>query len=323
MLFIYVKMDKKPLSRPIMEVSRGTCLEQRRGRIGDMGMAKHEIVVADKHLPAWIYLHEKNQTSYIEPHWHSSIEISYTLSGSISDFFIAGQSYKTQPGRILVVNSAELHSIRAIHDPKQDPRALTIIFPYRIIKRYRPDIQAYQFTINSVDLEEGARLPAYQALQEKLTAIADLYYTRDHLRKTILLLEILELLLDHFLEKRRITLSDKQDRQQKERITDIKIYIEDNFRAELALEDIANASYLSKEHLARFFKEQKNITVIQYLNYVRAKHAYPLLLEGQMTATQVALDCGFSGLRTMDRALVKNYGLTSREIRKKAINQRP
>ena len=156
-----------------------------------------------------------------------------------------------------------------------------------------------------------------------VTAIADLYYTRDHLRKTILLLEILELLLDHFLEKRRIALSDKQDRQQKERITDIKIYIEDNFRAELALEDIANASYLSKEHLARFFKEQMNITVIQYLNYVRAKHAYPLLLEGQMTATQVALDCGFSGLRTMDRALVKNYGLTSREIRKKAINQRP
>ena len=286
-------------------------------------MAKHEIVVADKHLPAWIYLHEQNQPAYIEPHWHTSVEISYTLSGSINNFFIAGQSYKTRPGQILVINSADLHSIRAIHDSKQDPRALTIIFPYRIIKRYRPDIQAYQFTINSVDLEEGARLPAYQALQEKLTAIADLYYTRDHLRKTILLLEILELLLDHFLEKRRIALSDKQDRQQKERITDIKIYIEDNFRAELALEDIANASYLSKEHLARFFKEQMNITVIQYLNYVRAKHAYPLLLEGQMTATQVALDCGFSGLRTMDRALVKNYGLTSREIRKKAINQRP
>ena len=273
-----------------------------------MGMAKHEIVVADKHLPAWIYLHEKNQTSYIEPHWHSSIEISYTLSGSISDFFIAGQSYKTQPGRILVVNSAELHSIRAIHDPKQDPRALTIIFPYRIIKRYRPDIQAYQFTINSVDLEEGARLPAYQALQEKLTAIADLYHSKDHLRKTILLLEILELLLDHFLEKRKICSSDRQDQKQKERLTDIKTYIEENFRAELALEDIANFCYLSKEHLARFFKEHMNITVIQYLNFVRAKHAYPLLLEGQLTATQVALDCGFSGLRTMDRALVKNFG---------------
>lgn len=288
-----------------------------------MGKAKHEIVVVDKHLPAWIYLHEKNQTSYIEPHWHSSIEISYTLSGSISDFFIAGQSYKTQPGRILVVNSAELHSIRASHDPYQENKALTIIYPYRVVSRFQPNLQAYQFQINDLTAEEQRAHPAYRHLQEKLEAIAALYHSKDHLRKTILLLEILELLLGHFLEKRRIALSDKQDRQQKERLTEIKTYIEDNFRAELALEDIANVCYLSKEHLARFFKEQMNITVIQYLNYVRAKHAYPLLLEGQMTATQVALDCGFSGLRTMDRALVKTYGLTSREIRKKAINKRP
>ena len=245
------------------------------------------------------------------------------ISMSISNFFIAGHSYKTSPGQILVVNSADLHSIRTFHDPEQDERALTIIFPYRIIKRYKSDIHAYKFNINTLSEEKWGSHPAYQALQEKLESIAALYHTDAHLRKTILLLEILELLLEYFLEKRKITLSDKQDSQQKERLTDIKTYIEENFRAELALEDIANFCYLSKEHLARFFKEHMNITVIQYLNFVRSKHAYPLLLEGQLTATQVALDCGFSGLRTMDRALVKNYGLTSREIRKKAINQRP
>lgn len=93
-------------------------------------MPKHEIVVPDDHLPAWLYLHEQNQPAYIRPHWHTSVEISYTLSGSsINNFFIAGQSYKTRPGQILVINSADLHSIRAIHDSKQDPRALTIIFP--------------------------------------------------------------------------------------------------------------------------------------------------------------------------------------------------
>ena len=286
-------------------------------------MPKHEIVVPDDHLPAWIYLHDQNQSGYIEPHWHTSVEISYTLSGSINNFFIAGQSYKTRPGQILVINSADLHSIRTFHDPEQDERALTIIFPYRIIKRYKSDIHAYKFNINTLSEEKWDSHPAYHRLQEKLEAIAALYHSKDHLRKTILLLEILELLLDHFLEKRKICSSDRQDQKQKERLTDIKTYIEENFRAELALEDIANFCYLSKEHLARFFKEHMNITVIQYLNFVRAKHAYPLLLEGQLTATQVALDCGFSGLRTMDRALVKNYGLTSREIRKKAINQRP
>lgn len=285
-------------------------------------MPKHEIVVPDDHLPAWLYLHEQNQPAYIEPHWHTSVEISYTLSGSINNFFIAGQSYKTRPGQILVINSADLHSIRTFHDPEQDERALTIIFPYRIIKRYKSDIHAYKFNINTLSEEKWDSHPAYQALQEKLESIAALYHTDAHLRKTILLLEILELLLEYFLEKRKITLSDKQDSQQKERITNIKLYIEENFRAELDLEDIAKFCYLSKEHLARFFKEQMNITVFQYLNYVRAKHAYPLLLEGQKTATQIALDCGFSGLRTMDRALLKNYGLTSREIKKKNINQR-
>ena len=285
-------------------------------------MPKHEIVVPDDHLPAWLYLHEQNQPAYIEPHWHTSVEISYTLSGSINNFFIAGQSYKTRPGQILVINSADLHSIRTFHDPEQDERALTIIFPYRIIKRYKSDIHAYKFNINTLSEEKWDCHPAYQALQEKLESIAALYHTDAHLRKTILLLEILELLLEYFLEKRKITLSDKQDSQQKERITNIKLYIEENFRAELDLEDIAKFCYLSKEHLARFFKEQMNITVFQYLNYVRAKHAYPLLLEGQKTATQIALDCGFSGLRTMDRALLKNYGLTSREIKKKNINQR-
>ena len=285
-------------------------------------MPKHEIVVPDDHLPAWLYLHEQNQPAYIEPHWHTSVEISYTLSGSINNFFIAGQSYKTRPGQILVINSADLHSIRTFHDPEQDERALTIIFPYRIIKRYKSDIHAYKFNINTLSEEKWDSHPAYQALQEKLESIAALYHTDAHLRKTILLLEILELLLEYFLEKRKITLSDKQDSQQKERITNIKLYIEENFRAELDLEDIAKFCYLSKEHLARFFKEQMNITVFQYLNYVRAKHAYPLLLEGQKTATQIVLDCGFSGLRTMDRALLKNYGLTSREIKKKNINQR-
>ena len=285
-------------------------------------MPKHEIVVPDDHLPAWIYLHDQNQSGYIEPHWHTSVEISYTLSGSINNFFIAGQSYKTRPGQILVINSADLNSIRTFHDPEQDERALTIIFPYRIIKRYKSDIHAYKFNINTLSEEKWDSHPAYQALQEKLESIAALYHTDAHLRKTILLLEILELLLEYFLEKRKITLSDKQDSQQKERITNIKLYIEENFRAELDLEDIAKFCYLSKEHLARFFKEQMNITVFQYLNYVRAKHAYPLLLEGQKTATQIALDCGFSGLRTMDRALLKNYGLTSREIKKKNINQR-
>lgn len=57
------------------------------------------------------------------------------------------------------------------------------------------------------------------------------------------------------------------------------------------------------------------MTVVQYLNYVRSKHALPLLKDGKMTATQIALECGFSGLRTLDRALVKYYDQTSKQLK--------
>lgn len=281
-------------------------------------MTKHEIVVPDNNLPAWIYLHEQNQSSYIEPHWHSSVEISYTIRGSIANFFIAGHSHVTRAGRILVVNSADLHSIRTFHDPHQEAKALTVIFPYRIIKRYYPAIHEYKFSVNLLSEEEQARNKAYSLLQKKLDKLASLYHVEDNLRKTILLLEILELLLENFLVERDMTVSDKQDSKQKERLTDIKSYIEDNYKADIDLDDIANYCYLSKEHLARFFKQHMDITVFQYLNYIRAKHAFPLLIEGKMTATQVAFECGFSGLRTLDRALLKNYGQTSRQIKLKA-----
>lgn len=78
---------------------------------------------------------------------------------------------------------------------------------------------------------------------------------------------------------------------------------------------LRNIVFYSKEHLSRFFKDKMSVTVFQYLNYIRAKKAKPLLLDSKKTATQIAIECGFSGLRTMDRALKRVYGLSSREIR--------
>lgn len=278
-------------------------------------MSKHEIVTPEDHLPAWLYLHEQNAAAYIEPHWHSSVEISYTIDGHIANFFIDGQSYTTSPGTILVVNTMEVHSIRTFHNPNIEQKALTVIFPYHIIKNYRPDINDYHFAINDPSHFTNDQQVAYQQLQEKLLALSKIYTNGNNLRKTILLLEILDNLLNHFLEKSALHLSATRDATNKERIQDIKAYIEENFRADIDLDDIANHCFLSKEYLSRFFKESTGVTVFQYVNYTRAKHAHTLLCETKETATKIAVKCGFSGLRTMDRALLKIYGVASREIK--------
>lgn len=286
-------------------------------------MSKHELVVPNNQLPAWLYLHEQNLAAHIEPHWHSSVELSYTISGKIAQFCIADKAYETKAGTILVVNSMEVHSIKTYPCLDTEAKALSLIFPYPLLKRYRPDIGDFKIAINDVSERNECQKAAYQILQEKLTHLYRIYHDEDRLRKTILMLEILELLLTHFLVRRHLPLPDQTDDKQKERLSLIKQFLEEHYRAELTLDDVAEHCYLSKEHLARFFKEQMAVTVFQYLNYVRAKHAKPLLLNGQKTATQIAVECGFSGLRTMDRALKKVYGLSSRELRQQAINNGP
>lgn len=281
-------------------------------------MYKHELVTPENSLPAWIYLHDSNSASYIEPHWHSSVEISYTISGHIANFFIDGQSYTTSAGTILVTNTMDLHSIRTFYNPDGNQKGLTIIFPYQLIKTYKEDIGDYRFGINNPRNFSRNQKKAYVQLQKKLDRIADLHDSDDILSKTILLFEILQILLEKFLVKRNMKFYTQQDTKDKERLQEIKTYIEEHFQADISLEDIASFCFLSKEHLSRFFKKQMGITVFQYINYIRAKEAKKMLSETQGTATQIALNCGFSGLRTMDRALQKTFGQSSREIKKQA-----
>lgn len=281
-------------------------------------MYKHEIITPDNHLPAWIYLHEGNAASYIEPHWHSSVEIGYTISGHITNFFIDGQSYTTSAGTILVTNTMDLHSIRVFKDFDTEQKALTVIFPYQLIKNYKADIGHYRFNINHPEIFSQKQKEAYLQLQEKLDLIAALHHSDDNLSKTIILLRILQILLENFLEKQTMTINKRQAVKDKERLQEIKTYIEEHFQADISLKDIANVCFLSKEHLSRFFKKQMGVTVFWYINYIRAKEVKKMLNETSETATQVALSCGFSGLRTMDRALRKIYGQSSRAIRRQA-----
>lgn len=277
-------------------------------------MSKHEQVTPSNDLPAWLFLHDDNSTTFIEPHWHSSVELSYTISGSIANFQIGDSSYETFSGKILVVNTMEVHSIRTYQNPFTDSKALSIIFPYHLLKRYCPNISNFKFVINDLDDKSNTE---YNYLKDRLDCLAQIYYNDDSLRKTILILEVLEILLKSFLVRRHLSMKDINDDRQKERLNVIKNYLEENYKADLTLDDVAEHCFLSKEHLSRFFKDKMDITVFQYLNYIRAKHAKPLLLENKITATQVVQECGFSGLRTMDRTLKRVYGLSSREIKEK------
>lgn len=94
----------------------------------------HEVVIPTDPLNVWYFVfHDNKIPFYIAPHWHRGIELSYTIRGNIDNFQISGKKYNTKPGKIFIVNSQEIHSIRN-RSGEQD-LALSIIFPYSVVDR--------------------------------------------------------------------------------------------------------------------------------------------------------------------------------------------
>ncbi len=82
-------------------------------------------------------------------------------------------------------------------------------------------------------------------------------------------------------------------------------YIDANYMHELCAADLARRCGLSEPHLRRLFREQVNMSPIDYLNLVRIRGACRLLEQKDSPMELVAAACGFSSVSTFTRNFKK------------------
>ncbi len=283
-----------------------------------MPMYEHEIVKPVGQLSIWYHIFDDNQAwnAYIPAHWHRGIELSYIERGSIDDFRIGDAHFSSSSGKILVVNTQEIHSIKT--QVKQNDLALSIIYPYSYIEGLFPKINNYRIEINHPENFTELQKLAYLNLKSQLIqfiATAQLNSNDRNIRLSIISREILDNLLNNFVQKRKQLPAKKEVITQ--RLQEIVEYITTNLQQDLSLEIIANECHISREYLARFFKKNMAMTVAEYIRYRRAISARKDLLSKNATLTEIAIDNGFSGIRSMNRALQEFYHEDAKEIRKR------
>lgn len=279
---------------------------------------EHELVKPTGNLPFWLTtfpLQEGETPSEIPPHWHQGIELSYTLSGAIDHFQIDSKSYQTKPGQIILVNSQSVHSIQT-SSPGQ---ALSMIFPYPLVSSLFPKISELEIAINDPSLFSPEQQDQYQRLQAKLTQIYNCWSGPANDLRQIKVnawaFAVLAILLEHFTVPRKIALEHKLYITQ--RMQSILDFIYGHYHEPIGLTEIATDAHISKEYLARFFKKNMGMTVAAYLRRLRASAAKKQLMAEPASLDRVAESCGFSGLRSMNRALIENYGQSASELRQK------
>lgn len=107
-----------------------------------------------------------------------------------------------------------------------------------------------------------------------------------------------ELFIESIRLFRKVNVSKSRSYLPKEKHSDIstkaKLFIEQNYKEEITLADIAGATFVSKHYLIKVFKKTYNLTPMLYLNIVRLEESKKLLRETDYSVKMIASIVGFN-----------------------------
>ncbi len=94
------------------------------------------------------------------------------------------------------------------------------------------------------------------------------------------------------------------------------VYIHSNYMQPISLEDTARHVNMSKEYLARCFRQELGVTLVTYLNRYRVDQAKKMLEQGESNLTEIALETGFSSSAYFSRVFRQEVGMSPSDYSK-------
>jgi transcriptional regulator GlxA family with amidase domain len=85
----------------------------------------------------------------------------------------------------------------------------------------------------------------------------------------------------------------------------------------ITVESMARVAHLSASHFARVFKRETGKAPMEYVRDLRLERAKKLLIAGDKSMTEIALECGFGSPSYLSACFQKEYKLTPSEYQKR------
>ena len=237
-----------------------------------------------------------NQKIRFEPHLHYEVEIIALFKGNVS-LSVGGKDCRMQAGDILIVFPNTVHSYTS--DESVDVGKFIFspdILPelHDIFKSYYPGV------------------PIVSGAEDILSLARDILSSFEKSSPTVKKAYLL------LLTAKLVELCQPESRKDFDGDTlgAILEYCQKNYRSNLKQRDVAAALHISESHLSHIFSAKMEINFCRYLNILRSDEAARLLAESRKSITVIAYECGFSSLRSFNRAFLDTRGVTPRQYRK-------
>ena len=246
-----------------------------------------------------------------ETHDHSAVEILLTMEGMVT-YTVDDMVYQVRKGEVLIVPPDTPHSLTM----DEGSSRYLFLFESDVIMTLR-DVKSVATYFNKpFHLRDGS--DAHVRIRELLLRIRDTYDKQDLMWNTACyssILRIYTMLGQRYLSGIRPRKEDNLRNMDSEVITAVMTYINNHYREELTLEDVAQFAGFSRYYFSRSFKRQTGYSFKDYLCQKRLQVAMDLLIRSNTPMRDVAIESGFGSVATFNRVFREKKGCTPTQYR--------
>lgn len=256
----------------------------------------------------------------VPPHWHSEFEITLITDGS-ANYKFGKDDYITSAGDIILIAPNTLHSIVPINDDVQISD--TIVFhldllgfsnPDRCTIKYLQPLFSGEYSIvNHISPE----FQGYDAIRKSFNELYRIITQKPQFYELELKSSLLKLFA-LFYSNNIVQTSQETHSHilQNELIVNILSYIDKNYRSDLSIHSIASEFCLSDVHFMNYFRRASGMTCNRYITETRLRAAARMMLETEMSVSEICFECGFRNLSNFNRRFRDYYSVTPSEYKK-------
>ena len=257
-------------------------------------------------IRGWGFFEPRYWRNYL--HEHSFFEICYAYAGR-GTFLMNGVLYSVQAGEVFVAKPSEPHEIISSED---DPLGIyfwsyTLVPPQPGSPSHPLDALMHAFVESHAWVSSHA--PAMHRTLEMLT---DEIGRKEPGYADVIDALVMKLLVDTARAVTDLNLPDDLPAHNPSEavVKDIARYLRDNYSRPLAIRDGAAQVHLSERHTNRLFRQVMGVSIKDYLTEFRLGVAKQLLLNRQMSVTEIAYASGYQDVRHFITLFRRRTGLT-------------
>ncbi len=245
--------------------------------------------------------------------FHRYHELYYIAEGRCS-VFIGQRTYRLQTGDFALIPAGTLHKTDFTSHGQNTKYVIS----------FSPDtakkIETFLETdISGTGFRAGKIKAPVQRQETVLLLVNRMLYefeNQSSLGKGLCLALLAELLISLRRYREGKEENDGNEEMSHSRMRDVAAYLCEHAGEQITLAEVAAHFALSPSHLSRVFHQETGFGVREYLIQYRIRQACDLLMNSDLTVTQIADRCGFSDSNYFGDAFKKATGLSPREYRK-------